>query len=392
MILCVNKLFSQSIQNEIKLDFDGAVKMMNVIDAISKLENNEKIDSLLNTAFKSEAYVISEERFGAEDQAVPVTLEDFRKFIKSFTPDSVNYVSNNKRLIFLKPYFQDAVDNPKKYHALIDKIKSITQDEINITLKKALDWSLPDTKIDVTILISFDIGGAAWAYKSENGKNYIMYSVPFLPDESGNFNKDFFLYTIAHEIHHIGFPIDTVLSLYNYEQLKDTSRLKLYTDFIAGMIKEGMAQKFCSNAPNKFSSKPYINEIFASTPKGIENWDYFISDFENIHDSAQVFLKQIVNGQITNPEKFYKRYDNYWTWRAGNIENKEFVFGRRYYYGAELLGVVNMALSKEPLYKIMKDYRKLPYYYNIAIKKLRPNDYENYIFEDEIVNAILHLQ
>ena len=74
MILCVNKLISQSIQNEVKLDFDGAVKMMDVMDAISKLENNEKIDSLLNIAFKSEAYVISEERFGAKDKALPVSL------------------------------------------------------------------------------------------------------------------------------------------------------------------------------------------------------------------------------------------------------------------------------------------------------------------------------
>jgi len=318
-------------------------------------------------------------------------LDEYNAFIKSFTIDSASYIITNKRLEFLEPYYRDAISNPDKYERVIYELGSLTHSDMKDVLDRALYWLPPDTYIQVRILISFDIGGAAWAYKSSEGKDYIMFSVPFLFNEEGNFNKEFFLQTTAHEIHHIGFPIDAFLDKINYYNLNDTGRLKLYTDFIAGMIKEGMAQKFCSNAPNRFTPAPYKGESFAAISKGIENWDYYMSDFPAINDSACYMLNEIVNGLVYDPDLFYQRYGNYWTWKAGSLENRDIVLGRRYYYGAELLGVVNLALGREALYEIMSEFRKLPFLYNEALKQLRPDDYQEYAIDEDLALKILNL-
>jgi hypothetical protein len=375
----------------VNLDITGAISMMNILKAIHERQDTHTIEQMLSNTLKLEPYKVSAERFGAADQSMPVTLTEYRNFILSLSGDSVA-IQHNRRLEFLKPYYLEAVDHPEKYGKLIKKVSSLSGKDMDRMLETALAWLPPGTPINATILISFDIGGAAWAYRAKNGKDYIMYSVPFLLDENDRFKKEPFLQTIAHEIHHIGIPLDGFFKKIHYDELPDTNRLKLYTDLVASMIKEGMAQKFCSNAPGKFSGKPYPLKGYSAIEKGKMNWHYFISDFGTIQDSAETIMTDIVNGDCVDPGRFYERFSNYWTWKAGVIEGRDLVLGRRYYYGSEVLGVINKAFGKEALFEVMADFRKLPDYYNRSLNKLKPKHYQDYLFHDDLVMKILKLK
>jgi len=382
---------SQTPNQKISIDVSGAEALINVFDAMQHGESSQQIDVLLDKALALNPYLVSAERFTAKDQNSPVTLEEYRNYIKSLSTDSVDD-RGNRRLAFLKPRYIDAYQNLSVYKNLIEQVKSLSKEDIDNMLKQATDWLPNDVKVNAELLVMFDIGGAAWAYRASDAKDYIMFSVLFLLDEDGTFSKEMFLKTVSHEIHHVGIPLNDFITKVDYENLPDTSRLKLYVDFIAGIIKEGMAQKFCSNAPCKFTEKPYPDEIYAAIPKAVENWDYFISDFGAINDSAKTMISEIALNKIVNIENFYERYANYWTWKSGTVENKEIVLGRRYYYGSEVLGLINSALGKEPLFEIMYDFRKFPYYFNVALKKAKPENFENYLFDEVVVDEILNLK
>jgi hypothetical protein len=74
------------------------------------------------------------------------------------------------------------------------------------------------------------------------------------------------------------------------------------------------------------------------------------------------------------------------------VEKKEFALDRRYYYGAEVLGLVYTTLGKEALFEIMYDYRKLPSYFSLALKKAKPEGYESFLFDDRLADSVLHLK
>ena len=85
---------------------------------------------------------------------------------------------------------------------------------------------------------------------------------------------------------------------------------------------------------------------------------------------------------------FRTEYDNYWTWKAGEIEGRQIMLGRQYYYGTELLGVINATLGRDALISGMLDIRKMPALYNEGIQKLRPKDFSLYLFPEDIIKII----
>ena len=90
-------------------------------------------------------------------------------------------------------------------------------------------------------------------------------------------------------------------------------------------------------------------------------------------------------------KKFVSDYNNIWTWRAGDIEGKKFTLGRRYYYGTELLGVINAAFGREVLFEGLLNIRKILHLYNEGVKKLRPSDFELYLFPEDIIKMVQEL-
>jgi hypothetical protein len=166
---------------------------------------------------------------------------------------------------------------------------------------------------------------------------------------------------------YLGLPLSSYLKSINYESLSGTSRLRLYSDYMKTLITEGMAMKFCKNAPGVLSPKPYPEQAFAATQLNLKNWIYFQEQLVDIHDRATKDLRQLLSDAPIDREKFESDYNNYWTWRAGEKEGRIFSLGRLYYYGAELLGVINAALGREALFEGLLDLRRILLLYNEGV-------------------------
>jgi hypothetical protein len=381
----------QIAESRVTFDISAAEALIETFEAMQQGKSEKQVDSLIDGMLALHAYAVSAERFGAKNQISPVTLGEYKRFLKSFTSDSVND-QGNARLAMLKSWYVDAYSNLPDYKKLVNQLKAQLNEYSSGAVQLATEWLPKNVGLNAEVLVMFDIGGAAWAYKASDGKDYIMYSVLFLMDDSRNFDSDMFFKNLAHELHHVGIPLNSFANEVGYDSLPPNDRLKLYIDFMYDIVKEGMAQKFCSNAPGKFTPKPYPNEIYAAIPKGVENWNYFISDFQAINDSVKSFLNFIAYSDSVDAGQFYNRFVRYWTWKAGEVEKKEFALDRRYYYGAEVLGLVYTTLGKEALFEIMYDYRKLPSYFNLALKKAKPEGYESFLFDDRLADSVLHLK
>ena len=379
-------------QSSIKFDYESARAMLGVIQAIHDHAERDTVERLLDQALTLDAYRICEERYTNPNRSKEnqVSLVQYKKFILSFLLDSVD-TQGNRRLGFMESLYSDAMKNPEKYSEALRRIKSIPESRIQESLKIALHWLPEGIEVNASVIILFDIGGGSWAHQTKDGRHHTAYNILLLLDEKGTFDQDNFLGTLAHELHHIGIPLDSYFDTINYDGLTDTSPLKLYTDFIKGMISEGLAQKFCSNSPGKLTPKPYPEKRFAAIERARQNWEYYIAEFNDIHDRAIGDLKKILNGKITNPEEFMSAYTNYWTWHAGKSEGKDFVLGRRYYYGSELLGVINEGLGREGLFEVIHDFRKLLPLYNKALTELKPKGYQQYLFPEDIIKSIQEL-
>ena len=304
----------------LSLDYQGASAMMDVLQLIHDGAAAPEIGSRLNTALGLEAYRISAEQYDVEKKGID--LQQFRTFMLSLADENVDTLGN-RRLEFLKDYFLDAVKNPEKYRRALAAIGAISQEEVRGALDRALFWLPQGVSLNVKVLVLFDIGGGAWAYKAKNGQNYSAFSLPFLLDEKGEFDSSMFLLTLAHELHHLGIPVDAYYQSIGYDKLPPGSPLRLYSEYVVSMIKEGMAQKFCSNAPGKLTDKPDPQEEYAAVEEGRRTWDFFISEFDRIHLRAVRDMEKIVAGEIRDVEGFWSDFSNYWTWRAGSVEGRQ---------------------------------------------------------------------
>jgi hypothetical protein len=364
-------LCASPAKSSIKIDYQGAEAMSEVIQAIHDRADKETVEKRLDRALKLDAYQICSQRYNNPNRSKKnrVTLTEYKKFILSFLGDSID-TQGNQRLGFMKDLYADAVKNPGKYSEALKIIKSIPHSHVQETLDIALHWLPEGIEINANVLILFDMGGGGWAHQTKDGKDIAAFNILLLLDKNGKFDQNIFLGTLAHEFHHIGLPLENYYNTINYKELVDTSPLKLYSDFIKPMISEGLAQKFCSNSPGKLSQKPYPGEKFAAIERANKNWQYFMSEFNDIHKRAIGDLRKILNGEISNPGESNSAYRNYWTWHAGKKEGKDFVLGRRYYYGSELLGVINKGLGREAIFEVIYDFRKLPPLYNKGLMKI----------------------
>jgi len=386
-------LYALQSQSSMHFDYKSAEAMMKVIKALHHHAEAATIEKLLDEALKFKAYKVSHERYTNPERSKEsqVTLSQFRSFMLSFSGDQVS-TQDNRRLIITKPFYEDAIKNPEKFQKAIKIIQSIPSFRLQGSFELALYWLPKEPDLNILVWFLFDIGGSgAWAFRTKDGKHNIGFNILHILDDKGEFDKELFIGTLAHEIHHLGSPLSSYFKAINYNSLSETSRLKLYSDYMIPMTIEGMAQKFCNNAPGVLSPKPYPERAFAATQLNLKDWTYFQKQHIDIHNRAIKDLRQLLSSAIIDTEKFKSDYNNYWTWRAGENEGKKFTLGRRYYYGSELLGVINAAFGREALFEGLLDLRKMLLLYNKGVKKLRPKDFEQYLFPEDIIKMVQEL-
>jgi len=376
-----------------QFDYKSAEAMMKVIQALHLKAEDAAIQKFLDEAIKFKAYEVSHKRYTSPERPKEsqVTLSQFRRFMMSFSGDQVD-TQNNRRLILTTPLYEDAIKNPEKFHKAIQKIQSTPFSQFQDSFSLALYWLPKKPDLDIHVWVLFDIGGSgAWAFRTKDEIHNVGFNILHMLDAKGEFDLDLFLGVLAHEIHHLGSPLSLYFEAIDYDHLSETSRLKLYSDYITPLIAEGMAQKFCNNAPGVLSPKPYPEKAFAATSLNLEDWTYFQKQFLDIHNRAIKDLRQLLGSTTIDKVRFQSNYDKYWTWMAGDIEGKKFTLGRRYYYGTELVGVINAALGRDVLFECLKDLRKIPRLFNEGVKIIHPKDFEHYLFPEDILKMVQDL-
>jgi hypothetical protein len=386
-------LFGQPKKSSMQFDYNSAEAMMKVIQALHSHAEEAEIQNLLDEALKYEAYKVSHERYTnpGRSKESQVTLSQFRRFMLSLSTDQAD-TQDNRRLMITKPFYEDAVKNPEKFQAAIKKIKATPSSLFQGSFDLALYWLPEKPDLNIHIWVLFDIGGSgAWAFRAKDGTHNIGFNLLHMLDDKGEFNLELFFGILAHEIHHLGDPLAPYTRTIDYDNLSESSRLRLYSDYMAPFVTEGMAQKFCNNAPGALSPKPYPDKVFSATLLNLKDWAFFQNQFIDIHNRAIKDLRHLLGSTSFDKSEFEEEYNKYWTWRAGEFEGKNFTLGRRYYYGTELLGVINAALGREALLDAARDIRKIPLLFNQGIKKLRPKDFEKYLFPEDLISLIQEL-
>jgi len=386
-------LYALQSQSSMHFDYKSAKAMMKVIQALHHHAEAATIEKLLDEALKFKAYQVNHERYTnpVRSKESQVTLSQFRSFMLSFSGDQVN-TQDNKRLIITKPFYEDAIKNPERFQKAIKTIQSTPSSLFQDSYELALYWLPKEPDLNIHVWILFDIGGSgAWAFRTKDGKHNIGFNILHLLDHKGEFDTELFLGTLAHEIHHLGSPLSSYFKAINHDCISETSRLKLYSDYMTPLIIEGMTQKFCNNAPGVLSPKPYPERAFAATQLNLKDWTYFQKQHIDIHNHAIKDLRRLLSSATIDTEKFKFDYNNYWTWRAGENEGKKFTLGRRYYYGSELLGVINAAFGREATFDGLLDLRQILLLYNKGVKKLRPKDFGQYLFPEDIIKMVQEL-
>lgn len=393
IVIFSSDLFAIQKQPSLHFDYKSAKAMMKVIQAIHRHDEKSAVEKLLDEALGYKAYAVSHERYTSpeRDKENQVTLSQFREFMLSLSKGQAD-TQDNRRLMITAPFYNGAVKNPEKFQKAIQKIQDTPSTRFQNAFDLALYW-LPDKPdLDIHVWVLFDIGGSgAWAFHSKDGTHNIGFNLLHMLDGKGEFDLELFLGVLAHEIHHLGSPLSRYYESINYDGLSETSRLKLYSDYINPMITEGMAQKFCNNAPGTLAPKPYPERSFAATLLNLKDWAFFQEQLLDIHNRAVKDLRGLLSSATIDREKFESDYTNYWTWRAGEIEGRAFTLGRQYYYGTELVGVINGALGREALFDGLKDLRKIPLLFNEGVKKLHPQKFEPYLFPEDIIKLLQEL-
>ncbi len=392
-LLLLSSLHGLQTKSSMNFDYASAEAMMKVIQALHDRLGIEAMGSLLDESLKLKAYQVSHDRYTSPERSKEnqVTLSQFRRFMLSFSGDRID-TQGNRRLIITKPFYEDAIKNPAKFQKALQKIKSIPSTRFQESFRLALYWLPKEVELNIHAWILFDIGGSgAWAFRTEDGAQNIGFNILHMLDDLGEFNQELFLGILAHEIHHLGLPLSSYFKTIDYEHLSETSRLRWYSDYMRLFVTEGAAQKFCNNAPGVLSPKPYPKKVFAATSLNLKDWAYFQQQLVDIHKRAVQDLRKILRGESFDREKFESDFRDYWTWAAGEREGREFTLGRQYYYGSELLGVINAAFGREVLLEGLLDLRKIPDLYNRSIIKLRTPDFERYLFPEDIIKMIQEL-
>lgn len=373
-------------------DTDGAVAMLEVLQAIHDGADDSTVESLFDQVMLLKSYRICVQHFTdpRRPESNRVSESQYKTFIMSLLHGEAD-TQGNRRLGYMKPLYEEAVKNPRRFAEAIDRFREIPVSRIQDSFDLARKWLPDDIELKGRVQLVFDMGGGAWIFTDQKGLHHVCFNILFMLDENDKIDQTLFLGTLAHEMHHIGLPDESYYKMIHYDTLDKTSRLKLFTDFIAPLIGEGLAQKFCSNAPGVLTGKPYQDHSFAAISQAKKDWKFYMSQLAQIHQRFVRDLTWILEGDITDQEQFDSDYTNYWTWHARKVEGKKFVLGRRYYYGSELVGIINKGLGKEALFEVMYDYRKLIPLYNQALLKVKPKDHEKYRIPESLISKIEEL-
>lgn len=378
---------------DIILVSEGAEKMLAAIAALHDNSNPKMVETLVDAALATDAYKLSAQRYG--DPSRPrenrVEVEEFRAFLLSLR-QRAPLTAGKPRLEMQLPRFQDAVEHPQKYREALRTISTSSETTMAEALKLAHEWLPPDTKIRATVWLVLDMGGSyPWVYAKGSNDLHVGVDVLQSLDENGKFPQDVFTAFLAHEFHHLGYSLDAFKALIGYASLPAAHPLRLYTDYMNMLLGEGMAMKFCNNAPGVLSNSPYPAKPFLTTAASRQVWETFAAEAEKMHAHAVSDMERVVGLKPQNLDSLGQEMREYWAIPPNSATTgRPMVHSRNYFWGGEMLGVIHDAFGKKAVAEAMADFRRIPPLYNLAVEKLgKPKKWS---FPKAVVDAVATLQ
>ncbi|MCJ7650447.1 MAG: hypothetical protein MUP85_17700 [Candidatus Lokiarchaeota archaeon] len=247
----------------------------------------------------------------------------------------------------------------------IDSLRNIITYLKNLDLKtqtiiEAKKYLPENSTININFYFVLSGGSPAFSIGNENGIDVLQ--LPRLSNDEINIQR--LLNNIAHESHHSG--LFSYLSEYSPSLLED-SRFNLLGTIVA----EGIPTYYINNLPKK------LNEIYQTDDpldkQVIADWNKHLSSIKELYRIAELDIAKSMEGKLTEQELFER-------WLSG-------AQGAAYILGTDMFDTIDRCFSVDITIEIIKDIRKLLFYYNEGAKKLTEEN--KFIFNTELVEMIM---
>jgi len=317
---------SDSARIDVSMSFQAAEGMLAVIEMAQPGRVEADLALALDAVLDSEPYGVAFARYA--DSARPpearASREEFRAMVLAVLTGR-KHATREPRVAAAERLFRRAFADPAAYRRALAQ----SQDEADKVLADARrivgQWLPPKVWISARVEVMFDPGlSFGWVYE----RRVIGLDLMQMVDGDRTLGGESLSGLLAHELHHLGLAV----ALKDYAPPEGVGA---DFDWIAGLLYEGAASKLCNNMPTVLSgladsSRPTM----AVDPAGGEFRQPIAVWSEYMRDSAEIFQHlRDDRARLLRGERIDAAY-----WDTSISEKRG--QGRRYYAGAEIVGVV----------------------------------------------------
>lgn len=302
-----------------------------MIDWLKQAVSGHRDEAALRALFAHPDYLVEFARYGSNLPVCGINKEEAVDFFLHFDEKEFD----NLRLATKKESFCRFVQSLDAPDQKLQSLFTLTDEDITLVqtlLENALPGSLLDKLERIKILLTVSIGNSmGWPHEG-----YIHFDVAGMDAFE---DKESFLHVLAHEIHHLLFPM-----LLGDQQ---TSRQWFFANFAF----EGLAVHFCNNASAVGKPARYPGKTFCMQE---EDMAFYRSQHRELVQKlfadarrANDMTRQQVDELISEYEQF-----SFPDLRTGEMHPiKQYP---TYYLGCWLWGLVELRFGKEKLFEVLR--------------------------------------
>ena len=374
-------------KQKINVDTEAAFAMYKVILAINGGQKPKSINELIDSAFECEAYKLANKDYTAKlvNKMNRISLVDFKKFLIDLSEGQISPLGNIS-LQAVAANYVELIQNPGKYLVSIEEYNSIPLSFYQKALDAVEKWLPKKSNVkEINVWVLFNMKPYMQTFE-----NNIYVDVFTWLDSNGNVDKNLYYHALCYAIYKLGYnsQVDFKKRI-DYYNLPGESKLKMFTYFLDNSVSVGVAGKLSFNLPGVISKK--INpksKTFWGNKEVEASWMLYEKQSLNVFKQARQELRDILSGKYKTFDMFIKDYDTYWMYYNKDAGRAVVSSYRRAYLGAELMGVIYDAYGKKGMLEATSDLFKVIPMFNKALLKTKPENYEKYLFPDDIVNLL----
>ncbi len=266
-----------------------------------------------------------------------------------FVAEHLGFVKTHKKLVddkgeltrfaIRKKMWLAALQDTEQIRHLIEQLKTL---DWNKNLRSNVKANLPP-EIILDVNFHFVLFGASNAFSVNNSIGFDVLQLPL--NEENNLELDDIFRTASHELHHSGFSLATEKYLANIKNIE-------YISLVGLMSAEGIAthlyQQPFERYLNRSVEETKINGI-------VGDWQTKVPRLPQMFQAAAEDINLGLLGQFGGKPLYKKWLDGYQ--------------GDAYILGTAMIRLIEQELGTEKVIQLIRDYRKLLSFYNMAANK-----------------------